>query len=131
MFVFAVKSADIGAYTGGTLFGRHKFSPRISPGKTWEGMVAAVATAMIVAVLFAVACGIMVWWLAAIFGFCFAFVGQMGDLVESMIKRDAQQKDSADNVPGFGGIMDVIDSPLVAAPFAYLFFILAAGHRVQ
>lgn len=122
MFIFVVKSADIGAYAIGSLFGCHKFSPKISPGKTWEGMAGAVAAAMIVAVLFAVSCDIMLWWLAMIFGFCFAFIGQLGDLAESMIKRDAEQKDSAKSVPGFGGILDVIDSPLVAAPFAYLFF---------
>ena len=126
MFIFVVKSADIGAYTVGKLFGKHKFSPVISPGKTWEGMAGAVAMAMIVAILFAGICDIMSWMLAAIFGFCFAFIGQFGDLAESMIKRDAQRKDSANNVPGFGGILDVIDSPLAAAPFAYLFFICCA-----
>jgi phosphatidate cytidylyltransferase len=122
MFVFVVKSADIGAYTVGMLFGKHKFSPKISPGKTWEGMAGAVVLAVIVAFCFAAVFDIMVWPLAVVFGFCFAFIGQIGDLVESMIKRDARQKDSADNVPGFGGILDVIDSPLIAAPFAYLFF---------
>ncbi len=122
MFVFVVKSADIGAYTIGSLFGRHKFSPKISPGKTWEGMAGAVAAAALIAIFFASSCDIMVWWLAAIFGVCFAFIGQLGDLAESMIKRDAEQKDSANNVPGFGGILDIIDSPLIAAPFAYLFF---------
>ena len=127
MFVFAVKSADIVAYAVGTPFGRHKFSPKISPAKTWEGMAAAVAAATIVAVIFAVSCGIMDWWLAAIFGICFAFIGEAGDLAESMIKRDAEQKDSANNVPGFGGILDIIDSPLVAAPFGYLFFTLSFG----
>ena len=126
MFVFVVKSSDIGAYAIGSLFGRHRFSPKLSPGKTWEGMAGAVAVAMIVAILFAVGCGIMNWWLAAIFGFCFAFVGQLGDLVESMIKRDAEQKDSANNVPGFGGILDIVDSPLAAAPFAYLFFMCSS-----
>ncbi len=123
MFVFVVKSADIGAYAIGTLFGKHKFSPKISPSKTWEGMAGAVAAAMIVAIGLATSCDIMDWWLAIIFGFCFAFIGQIGDLVESMMKRDAEQKDSANNVPGFGGILDIIDSLLVAAPFAYLFFI--------
>ncbi len=122
MFIFTVKSADIGAYAIGSLLGRHKFSPKISPTKTWEGMAGAIATAMIVAILFAVSCDIIDWWLAAVFGFCFAFIGQFGDLVESMIKRDAEQKDSAKRVPGFGGILDIIDSPLLAAPFAYLFF---------
>jgi len=125
MFVFAVKSADIGAYTFGSLFGTHKFSPKISPGKTWEGMAGAAVTAMIVAILFVAVFDIMVWWLAAIFGFCFAFIGQIGDLAESMMKRDAEQKDSANNVPGFGGILDIVDSPLVAAPFAYLFFMFS------
>jgi len=128
MFVFVVKSSDIGAYAIGAPFGRHKFSPKISPSKTWEGMAGAVATATIVAVLFAVTCDIitMAWWLAAIFGFCFAFIAQAGDLVESMIKRDAEQKDSANNVPGFGGVLDIIDSPLLAAPFAYLFFMFGS-----
>lgn len=125
MFVFVVKSADIGAYSFGRLFGKHKFSPKISPGKSWEGMAGAVVTATIVAVLFASSCDIMAWWSAVIFGFCFAFIGQIGDLAESMIKRDAEQKDSANNVPGFGGILDILDSPLLAAPFAYLFFMFS------
>ncbi len=122
MFIFVIKGSDIGAYTIGTLYGKHKFSPKISPGKTWEGMGGAWAAAVIVAVGFAVSCDIMAWWLAVVFGLCFAFIGQMGDLTESMMKRDAQQKDSANKVPGFGGILDIIDSLLVAAPFAYLFF---------
>lgn len=125
MFVYVVKSADIGAYAIGSLFGKHKFSPKISPSKSWEGMGGAVGAAMIVAVGFALSCDIMVWWSAVIFGVCFAFIGQIGDLVESMMKRDAEQKDSANNVPGFGGILDIIDSTLVAAPFGYLFFMLS------
>ena len=122
MFVFVVKSADIGAYAFGTLFGRHKFSPKISPGKTWEGMAGAVVAAILVAIGFAFIFGIMAWLPAIIFGLCFAFIGQMGDLAESMIKRDAEQKDSAKKVPGFGGVLDIVDSPLVAAPLAYIFF---------
>lgn len=126
MFVFVVKAADIGAYTTGSLFGKHKFSPNVSPNKTWEGMAGAVVTAVIVAVFFADYC-IMKWPVAVLFGFCFAFIGQFGDLAESLIKRDTEQKDSASSggiaVPGFGGILDVIDSPLAAATFAYLFFV--------
>ena len=130
MFVFVVKSADIGAYAIGTSFGKHKFSPKISPSKSWEGMAGAVAMAVVVAILFAVITAIydiiiMAWWLAVIFGLCFAFIGQIGDLVESMMKRDAEQKDSSNKVPGFGGILDIIDSLLVAAPFGYLFFIVS------
>ncbi len=125
MFVFVVKSADIGAYTAGSLFGKHSFSPNISPRKTWEGMAGAVIAAVIVAVFFADCC-IMSWPLAVLFGICFAFIGQFGDLAESLIKRSAEQKDSVVpeslGVPGFGGILDVIDSPLASAVFAYLFF---------
>jgi phosphatidate cytidylyltransferase len=122
MFVFVVKSADIGAYSIGSMFGKHKFSPKISPGKTWEGMGGAVAAAIIVAIGFSLICDIMLLWPAVIFGLAFAFIGQLGDLAESMIKRDAEQKDSANKVPGFGGVLDIVDSPLVAAPLAYLFF---------
>lgn len=122
MFIFVVKAADIGAYTSGTLFGRHKFSPKISPGKTWEGMAGAIIAAILVSIFFSEFFDIMSGYLAVIFGFCFAFIGQLGDLAESMIKRDAQQKDASNSLPGFGGILDVIDSPLAAAVFAYLFF---------
>jgi phosphatidate cytidylyltransferase len=127
MFIFVVKSSDIGAYAIGTLFGKHKFSPKISPSKTWEGMAAAASTAMVVAFVFAAGFDIMEWWLALIFGFCFACIAQTGDLIESMIKRDAEQKDSGNKVPGFGGVLDIVDSPLVAAPFAYLFFLVIRG----
>jgi phosphatidate cytidylyltransferase len=122
MFVYVVKAADIGAYSIGSMFGKHKFSPKISPGKTWEGMAGAVGAAIIVAIGFSLICDIMPWWPAVMFGLVFAFIGQLGDLAESMIKRDAEQKDSANKVPGFGGILDIVDSPLVAAPLAYLFF---------
>jgi phosphatidate cytidylyltransferase len=127
MLVFVVKCSDIGAYTFGRLFGRHKFSPIISPQKTWEGMAGAVIFAVVVAVAFAVSCDIMAWWLGAIFGGALAFLGQLGDLAESMLKRDAEKKDASNNVPGFGGILDVIDSILITAPFGYLFFSLVAG----
>jgi phosphatidate cytidylyltransferase len=126
MFILVVKSADIGAYTAGSLFGRHKFSPQISPGKTWEGMAGAVVFAVLVASIFSVGCGIIKIWPAILFGLIFAFLGQLGDLAESMIKRDAEQKDSGQKVPGFGGVLDIVDSPLMTAPFAYLFFTIAA-----
>ncbi|HIJ67670.1 MAG TPA: phosphatidate cytidylyltransferase [Planctomycetes bacterium] len=127
MFVFAVKSSDIGAYAIGSLLGNRKFSPKISPGKSWEGLAGAVVFALIVAVLFSYFCGIMNMWSAVIFGTCFGVLGQFADLAESMIKRDAGQKDASKTVPGFGGILDIIDSLLVTAPLAYLFFTLTAN----
>jgi phosphatidate cytidylyltransferase len=126
MFIFVVKSSDIGAYTFGKLFGKHKLSPRVSPKKTWEGLAGAIVAAAIVGIAFALVLGIMKVWIASIFGACMAAIGQLSDLAESMLKRDAQQKDSSNRVPGFGGILDVIDSLLFAAPVAYAFFGLTA-----
>jgi phosphatidate cytidylyltransferase len=127
MFVFVVKSSDIGAYAVGTLFGRHKLSPRVSPGKTWEGAGGALVAAVASALAFAAGFDIMSWQWAIAFGFFSACAGQAGDLAESMLKRDAQRKDAANKVPGFGGVLDIVDSPLAAAPFAYLFFTLFTG----
>ena len=127
MSIIVVKSSDIGAYTIGRLFGKHKFAPVISPGKTWEGIAGAVGFAIIVAMLFAyIADDIMSLPKAILFGAVFAYLGQLGDLAESMIKRDAAQKDSSKTVPGFGGVLDIIDSPLVTAPLAYAFLKLIA-----
>jgi phosphatidate cytidylyltransferase len=124
MYIFVVKCSDIGAYTVGRLFGKHKFSHVLSPKKTWEGMAGAVVFASVVSSIFALASGIMPLWQAVLFGIVFAFLGQLGDLAESMLKRAAGQKDSANTVPGFGGVLDVIDSPLATGVFAYLFFML-------
>ncbi|HBG78248.1 MAG TPA: hypothetical protein DDW84_05280 [Phycisphaerales bacterium] len=124
MYIFTVKCSDIGAYTLGRICGKHKFSPIISPKKTWEGMLGAVILAAIVSSLFAGAFDIMPIWQAILFGIVFAFAGQLGDLAESMLKRAAEQKDSSNVVPGFGGVLDIIDSPLATGVLAYLFFIL-------
>jgi phosphatidate cytidylyltransferase len=121
-FIFTVKSSDIGAYALGRLFGKHKFAPRVSPGKTWEGMAGAC---LLAAIIGAVLSGFVDGFSrgeGVLFGVIFAFVGQLGDLAESMLKRDSGLKDSGTTIPGFGGVMDVIDSPLAAAPLAYLFF---------
>ncbi len=124
MYIFVVKCSDIGAYTIGQIFGKHKFSPVLSPKKTWEGMAGVCIFAAVVSSIFARASGIMNLWQAILFGIVFAFAGQLGDLAESMLKRAGQQKDSSSSVPGFGGILDVIDSPLATGVLAYLFFML-------
>jgi phosphatidate cytidylyltransferase len=125
LFILAVKSSDIGAYISGKLLGKHKFSPRVSPGKTWEGMAGGLLAAVVISCVFAGVFGIITVWSALVFGACIAFIGQLSDLSESVLKRDAKQKDSSNRVPGFGGILDVIDSTLFSAPFAYVFFTLA------
>jgi phosphatidate cytidylyltransferase len=126
--LLVVKATDIGAYFGGRATGKHKLIPWLSPGKTWEGLGWGLVTAAIVGAVaghyvrptdYAFA-----WWKAALFGAVIGGIGQLGDLLESLMKRDAEVKDSGRLVPGFGGILDIIDSPLLAAPFAYLMFSL-------
>ncbi len=134
--VAVVKCADIGAYTTGRLIGRHKLIPWLSPGKTVEGffgglLFAGIVGAGIAMFLQATRAGVGgdperwagVSQLAAILvgaasGVLLGATGQLGDLLESLLKRDAGVKDSG-AVPGFGGVLDILDSPLLAAPVAY------------
>jgi len=122
IFIFTVKSSDMGAYTLGRIFGKHKMCPKISPGKTWEGLAGAALFGAGVSFGFSHFSGIMIPLWAIGFGAVLGVLGQLGDLVESMIKRDAASKDSSASIPGFGGILDVIDSPLATAPAAFAFF---------
>ena len=129
MILLCVKFTDIGAYFGGRALGRRKLIPWLSPGKTWEGLFFGLLTAALVGAALATQMDVrrgyqLPWWKGAIFGALIGGVGQVGDLLESMMKRDAEVKDSGSLIPGFGGILDVIDSPLLAAPFAYLLFSL-------
>ncbi len=134
MFLATVKFADIGAYFVGSAIGKHKLIPRISPGKSWEGLLGAIIFAAGMATLatwfFSDVIGLwMTLWQAAIFGAVIALAGQFADLCESMLKRSANVKDSGSLLPEFGGVLDIIDSPLLAAPVAYLaleFFSLIA-----
>lgn len=120
LIVAAVKFTDIGAYFTGTRFGKHKMIPWLSPGKSWEGLVGGLAAAAIVAVLAAWMMDIRELTLlqAAVLGPLLGVAGQFGDLCESLLKRDANVKDSGALVPNFGGVLDIMDSPLIAAPIA-------------
>ena len=120
LFLACVKCADIGAYFTGRKWGCHKWVPSISPGKTWEGFFGGVVVSIIVASLFSVFSGIINIGAAVIFAIVVAVVGQLGDLLESMLKRDTGIKDSARLVPEFGGVLDLLDSVLIAAPVAYI-----------
>ena len=124
MILLVVKFTDIGAYFGGRALGRHKLIPWLSPGKTWEGLFFGMMTAGLVGMACAPRVSNLTWAKGFIFGAIIGGVGQVGDLLESLMKRDAEVKDSGRLIPGFGGILDVIDSPLLAAPFAYLLFSL-------
>ncbi len=126
--LLTVKFTDIGAYFGGMALGRHKLIPWLSPKKTWEGLISGMFAAGIVGMAMAPLIGRpmfwLPWWKGLIFGAMLGGIGQAGDLLESLMKRDAEVKDSGSLIPGFGGVLDVIDSPLLAAPFAYLIFSL-------
>jgi phosphatidate cytidylyltransferase len=118
MFMTVVKCADIGAFFTGMAIGKHKWVPKISPGKTWEGFIGGAILSTIVAFLFTYCIDIMVYK-AVVYGVVLGVAGPLGDLFESMLKRDAGSKDSAKMVPAFGGMMDLLDSLVIAAPVAY------------
>ncbi|QDU20918.1 phosphatidate cytidylyltransferase [Urbifossiella limnaea] len=126
--IFIPKGADTGAYFAGRAFGRHKMSPVLSPKKTWEGLVGGLAWSAATAAGFdylaggLFGAGIME---AVAFGIVVGAVGVLGDLAESLIKRDGGAKDAANRIPEFGGLLDVVDSVLFAAPVAYLWFALS------
>lgn len=125
----AVKLGDVGAYTVGRLIGRRKLVPKISPGKTIEGAVGHLAFAAGGAYLCltALPAQFASWELtpapagkALLVGLVLGVAGMLGDLAESLLKRDAGLKDSSRWLPGFGGVLDMIDSLLLAAPIAWL-----------
>jgi phosphatidate cytidylyltransferase len=119
-FLAVVVASDVFAYATGLRFGKHKMAPRISPGKTWEGFAgAAVATTVIGMVLAPLLLDRPIWF-GALFGIVILLTGTMGDLGESMIKRDIGIKDMSSWLPGHGGILDRIDSVLPSASAALL-----------
>lgn len=130
--IIAVKSGDTMAYTFGRLWGRRKMSPALSPGKTWMGAVGAVVGAVVGGglwlrfggALFEAAPVITSYPAVIAYGVAMGVIGLVGDLCESLIKRDVEQKDSAALMPGFGGLLDLLDSVLFAAPFALAFWAL-------
>lgn len=119
-----VKSCDIGAYFTGTTIGKNKLIPWLSPGKTWEGLAGGMVTAGFVGLIGAAwmgSAGIPVPGLFPAFamGVFFGGLGQAGDLAASLLKRDAGVKDAGSALPGFGGVLDLIDSPIFVAPIAF------------
>jgi phosphatidate cytidylyltransferase len=133
-FIAMVKFTDIFAYATGMLVGRHKLIPWLSPGKTIEGLIGGLTGAALISMLLAygsviimtdkiqhpVGPEVYVW--VGLLGALLGGIGQLGDLMESLLKRGAKQKDSARLLPGFGGVFDLLDSPLLAAPVAWAVF---------
>src|SRR5205807_2466319 len=120
--VFVPKCADVGAYFAGRLFGRHAMAPVLSPKKTWEGAAGGLAASVAAAIgmdRIGSAPVLANLWAEAGFGVTVGLAGMLGDLAESLLKRDCRQKDASHVVPGFGGVLDVVDSVVFAAPVAY------------
>ena len=119
-FVATVVCSDTGGYATGVLFGRHPLAPIISKAKTWEGFAGSVAFCAGAGVLFMTLTFHEAWWKGLLFGLAIVVTATLGDLGESMIKRDIGVKDMGTLLPGHGGIMDRLDSLLPCAAVAYL-----------
>ncbi len=128
VFLLLTVVSDTGAYAVGWRFGKRKLAPRISPGKTREGLLGAVSFAMVAGALcmeFLIDGG--TWWQGLLLGLAVAVSATLGDLGESMIKRDLGIKDMGTLLPGHGGIMDRLDSILPTAPVAWVLFLVFVG----
>jgi phosphatidate cytidylyltransferase len=124
-FILITKISDTGAYAVGSLIGKHKMIPRISPGKTWEGFAGALVISALASLWFAQVfqhqLAGMNWMHALILGLLLGLSAVVGDLIESIFKREAGVKDSGSFFPGIGGILDLLDSLLFNAPIMYLY----------
>ncbi len=131
--VFLVKMTDTGAYFAGRALGRHKMIEWLSPKKTWEGLIGGLVTTIVLALaighwlhvagIVRIEQRYMTYpWALVVLGLLLGLVSAGGDLCASLLKRDAAVKDSGQALPGLGGVLDVLDSPLLAAPMAWLFW---------
>ena len=119
-FVATVVASDVGGYAVGVLAGKHPMAPSISPKKSWEGMAGSVGTCMVVATAILVPALGAPWWGGLVFGASIAVTATIGDLGESLIKRDLRIKDMGSLLPGHGGLMDRLDSLLPCAAVSWL-----------
>jgi phosphatidate cytidylyltransferase len=124
-FILVTKFSDLGAYVTGSLIGRHKMIPRISPGKTWEGFAGAIVVSTLVSIGYMKIAADKLPQLtlvhAIVLGIILSSTAVIGDLIESLFKREAGLKDSGRLFPGIGGILDLMDSLLFNAPLMYLY----------
>jgi phosphatidate cytidylyltransferase len=124
LVILATWVGDTAAYFVGRTWGKRKFAPGISPNKTIEGAAGGLVGSICVCALTFQVSGLGIWWLGSIIGGVLGVAGQIGDLAESFLKRQAGVKDSGAMIPGHGGILDRIDALLFAFPVG---FVIAAG----
>jgi phosphatidate cytidylyltransferase len=119
-FMLVVTMSDTGGLIGGVLLGKHPMAPMISPKKSWEGFAGSMLFGVAAGTLMAILVLDVPFWVGIVIGASLVVVGTLGDLIESLIKRDIGIKDMSSFLPGHGGVMDRLDSLLVAAPVAWL-----------
>jgi len=126
--IVVTKFTDIGAYSIGSVFGRDKMIPHISPGKTWQGfagaIVVAVAASFVCTMLFGEKIPLITPVHAALLAVLIALVAVLGDLAESIVKRSLESKDSGQLMPGIGGMLDLIDSVIFTGPLFYVYLLI-------
>ena len=126
--LFTTFASDTTAFFAGRALGKHHLAPSISPGKTWEGAIAGVFGAIIVSLLFTLRTPLQAsfdyWWQAILLGLVVSIFGQLGDLVESLFKRNMGVKESGKSIPGHGGFLDRMDSVVFAGIVVYYYVIM-------
>ncbi|HEV7185011.1 MAG TPA: phosphatidate cytidylyltransferase [Leifsonia sp.] len=123
-FIVLVIAVDTGAYVSGLSFGKHPMAPTISPKKTWEGFAGAALASIVAGVLLSILMLGKPWWFGIAFGLIVLLTATLGDLAESLIKRDLGIKDMSSWLPGHGGFLDRLDSILPSAAAAYALFLI-------
>jgi phosphatidate cytidylyltransferase len=125
-FMLVVAFSDIGGYTAGVLFGKHRMVPAISPNKSWEGLAGSLVCGTATAILAVVFLMKAPWWVGVPLGMMLVITATLGDLVESQFKRDLGIKDMGTLLPGHGGLMDRIDGALPSAVATWIVLSLLA-----
>lgn len=121
MMFMSIIATDVGCYYVGTRMGKHKLAPTVSPNKSIEGSIGGAICAIIMSLVIGIYLGLS-WWMCVIAGILCTVFAQIGDLCESLLKRDAGVKDSGDTLPGHGGFLDRTDSFALTIPIMYYFF---------
>lgn len=134
--IFVSKVSDVGALLTGSRWGKHKLIPRLSPGKTWEGAIGGLLFSILLLQFMTLtepgmALAQLPRWQQALLSFLLAAGGLAGDLVESSFKRNSRRKDAGTGVPGFGGVLDLTDSLMVATPVMYFFLVICGAEYVK